>query len=313
VGDQLRKFKAAAVQAAPVFLEREASVEKACGLIAEAARHGAELIALPEVFIPGGPYWAWHMGMRKGLEFSSELFLNSVDVPGPVTERIAAATKTHGCHVVIGVNERDNKSLYNTLLFFDPSGRLFGKRRKMKATGAEKLVWGEGDGSTHRIYDTELGRMGGLICGEHTQALPGYTLAAMGEQIHIASWIGFAFADPSLTEICSRYHAIAYNTFVVCSQSVVNASIGKRLGIELPAGGAWSAIIEAGSGRVLAGPLPSSEEGILYADIDLNAAVPHYFIHETTGHYWPKQFRVLFDGRELKPLNEGRAPEEQAL
>lgn len=313
MGDRLRKFKAAAVQAAPVFLEREASVEKACALIAEAARHGAELVALPEVFIPGGPYWAWHMGMRKGLQFSSELFLNSVDVPGPVTEKIGAAARAHGCHVVIGVNERDNKTLYNTLLFFDPAGRLFGKRRKMKATGAEKLVWGEGDGSTHRLYDTELGRMGGLICGEHTQALPGYTLAAMGEQIHIASWVGFAFADTSLTEICSRYHAIAYNSFVVCTQSVVNAAIGKRLGIELPAGAAWSAIIEAGSGRVMAGPLPSSEEGILYADIDLNAAVPHYFIHETTGHYWPKQFRVLFDGRELKPLNEGRAPEEQAL
>lgn len=94
---------------------------------------------------------------------------------------------------------------------------------------------------------------------------------------------------------------------------MVNASIGKRLGIELPAGAAWSAIIEAGSGRVMAGPLPPTEEGIVYADIDLNAAVPHYFLHESTGHYWPKQFRVLFDGRELKPLNEGRAPEEQAL
>lgn len=313
MGDRLRKFKAAAVQAAPVFLDREASVEKACALIDEAARNGAELVALPEVFIPGGPYWAWHMGMRRGLEFSSELFLNSVDVPGPVTERLGAAARAHGCHVAIGVNERDNKTLYNTLLFFEPSGSLIGKRRKMKATGAEKLVWGEGDGSTHRLYDTELGRIGGLICGEHTQALPGYTLAAMGEQIHIASWVGFAFADTSLTEICSRYHAIAYNSFVVCSQSVVDASIGKRLGIELPAGSAWSAIIEAGSGRVMAGPLAPTEEGIVYADIDLNAAVPHYFIHETTGHYWPKQFRVLFDGRELKPLNEGRGPEEQAL
>jgi predicted amidohydrolase len=313
VGDRLRKFKAAAVQAAPVFLDREASVDKACALIGEAARHGAELVALPEVFIPGGPYWAWHMGMRRGLQFSSELFLNSVDVPGPASEKIGAAARAHGCHVVIGVNERDNKTLYNTLLFFEPSGSLIGKRRKMKATGAEKLVWGEGDGSTHRVYDTELGRIGALICGEHTQALPGYTLAAMGEQIHIASWVGFAFADTSLTEICSRYHAIAYNSFVVCSQSVVDASVGRHLGIELPAGSAWSAIIEAGSGRVMAGPLAPTEEGILYADIDLNTAVPHYFLHETTGHYWPKQFRVLFDGRELKPLNEGRAPEEQAL
>lgn len=135
-------------------------------------------------------------------------------------------------------------------------------------------------------------------------ALPGYTLAAMGEQVHIASWVGFAVADISLSEVCSRYHAIAYNTYVVCSQSVVDESVGKRLGIEtLKPGGAWSSIIEAGSGRVLAGPLAPDEEGIIYADIDLNEATRHYFIHETTGHYWPKQFQVYFDSREMKPLN----------
>jgi nitrilase len=312
MGDQLAKFKAAAVQAAPVFLDREASVEKACALIREAARNGAQLVALPEVFVPGGPYWAWHMGMRKGLQFSSELFLNSVDVPSEATERIGALAAELGIHVAIGVNERENKTLYNTQLFFDPSGKLFGKHRKLKATGAEKLVWGDGDGSTHRVYDTALGRLGGLICGEHTQALPGYTLAAMGEQVHIGSWVGFAVADTSLTEICSRYHAIAYNAFVVCSQSVVEPGIGKRLGIELTAGSAWTAIIEAGSGRLMAGPLAPTEEGIVYADIDLNAAVPHYFLHETTGHYWPKQFQVLFDARALSPvqrrLEENGAP-----
>jgi hypothetical protein len=181
---------------------------------------------------------------------------------------------------------------------------MFGKHRKLKPTGGEKLVWGEGDGSTHQIYDTELGRMGGLICGEHTMSLPGYTLSAMGEQVHIASWVGFAFADTSLTEVCSRYHAIAYNTFVICSQSVVDESVGKRLGLEaLKPGGAWSAIIEAGSGKVMSGPLAHDEEGIIYGDIDLNKATRHYFLHETTGHYWPKQFRVYFDTRELKPLN----------
>jgi aliphatic nitrilase len=135
-------------------------------------------------------------------------------------------------------------------------------------------------------------------------ALPGYTLAAMGEQVHIASWVGFAVADISLSEVCSRYHAIAYNTFVVCSQSVVDESVNKKLGIDtIKPGGAWSSIIEAGSGCVMAGPLAPDEEGIVYADIDLNEATRHYFLHETTGHYWPKQFRVYFDAREMKPLN----------
>ncbi len=143
-------------------------------------------------------------------------------------------------------------------------------------------------------------------------ALPGYTLAAMGEQVHIASWVGFAVADISLSEVCSRYHAIAYNTYVVCSQSVVDESVGKRLGIDtLKPGGAWSSIIEAGSGRVMAGPLAPDEEGIIYADIDLNEATRHYFLHETTGHYWPKQFRVYFDPREMKPLNIIQTLEEK--
>jgi aliphatic nitrilase len=246
------------------------------------------------------------------MKFSAELFHNSVDVPGEGTAKIGEMAKKYGSHVVIGVNERDNKSIYNTLLFFDREGNLFGKHRKLKPTGSEKLVWGEGDGSTHKVYETDIGRMGGLICGEHTMALPGYTLAAMGEQVHIASWVGFAVADISLSEVCSRYHAIAYNTYVVCSQSVVDESVGTRLGIDtLKPGGAWSSIIEAGSGRVMAGPLAPDEEGIIYADIDLNDATRHYFLHETTGHYWPKQFRVYFDSREMKPLNMIQALEEK--
>jgi aliphatic nitrilase len=152
--------------------------------------------------------------------------------------------------------------------------------------------------------------MGGLICGEHTMSLPGFTLAAMGEQVHIAAWIGFGVADISLTEICSRYYAIAYNTFVICTQSVVNQNIIDKLGLQqaLKIGNAWSAIIESGTGRVLAGPLPPAEEGILCTEIDLQKAKPHYQVHETTGHYWPKQFRVFFDSEELKPLNIFRQP-----
>lgn len=309
MGDLLPKFKAAAVQAAPVFLDREGCVEKACGLIREAAENGAELIVLPEVFIPGGPYWAWNMSMREGMKWSVEMYLNSVDVPSEATARIGEMARKYGVYVVIGINERENKSVYNTLLYFDRKGQILGKHRKFKPTGAEKLVWGEGDGSTHKVYETDIGRMGGLICGEHTMALPGYSLSVMGEQVHIASWVGFSFADTSLTEVCSRYHAIAFNTFVVCSQSLIDEAILKKLQIEIQVGGAWTAIIEAGSGKVMAGPLSPTEEGIVYADIDLNNAVRHYFVHETTGHYWPKQFRLFFDAREMKPLNIRAEPD----
>ena len=140
--------------------------------------------------------------------------------------------------------------------------------------------------------------------------LPGYSLSAMGEQIHIASWVGFSSStDVSLTEVCSRYHSIAYCAFVICSQGILDEQVGRKLGLDLKVGGAWTAIIEAGTGRVMAGPLPPTEEGIVYAEIDLNEAVNHYFVHEPTGHCWPKQFRVFFDAREMKPLNFREAPE----
>jgi aliphatic nitrilase len=302
--DRLPVFKAAAVQAAAVFLDREASVEKACRLIEEAGENGARLVVLPEAFIPGGPYWAWHLPMREARKYSAELFQNSVEIPSEATTRLCEAARSADTYVAIGVNERAGKSIYNTLLYLDRHGKIIGKHRKFKPTGPEKLVWGDGDGSTHRVYETEVGRLGGLICGEHTMALPGYTLAAMNEQVHVAAWLGFTLADISLVEICSRYHAVAYNAFVVCSQLIVDDTVLKRLGVERAQqpGQAWSAVIEAGSGRLIAGPLPLEQEGIVYGEIDLNKAIPHYFVHETTGHYWPKQFRVHFDDRELKPL-----------
>jgi nitrilase len=119
-------------------------------------------------------------------------------------------------------------------------------------------VWGEGDGSTHKVYDTEIGRLGGLICGEHTMQLPGFTLAAMGEKVHIGSWIGLGFVNP-LSEICSRHYAIACNTFVICSQSVVGEPIIKKSMAEIETAGTWSTIIEAGTGRIMAGPLVPGE------------------------------------------------------
>src|SRR5690606_7180133 len=136
-------------------------------LIEEAGRNGARLIVLPEVFIPGGPYWAWHLPMSQSARYSAELFRNAVDIPSAATDRLGAAARKAGSYVAVGVNERAGKTLYNTLLYFDPEGRIIGKHRKFKPTGSEKLVWGDGDGSTHKVYDTEIGKLGGLICGEH--------------------------------------------------------------------------------------------------------------------------------------------------
>ena len=313
MGDRLPVFKAAAVQASPVYLDREASVDKACSLIEEAGKNGAQLIVLPEVFIPGGPYWAWHLPMVDGLKFSVELYQNSVEIPSASTIRLGEAARKAGAYVVIGVNERSGTTIYNTLIFFDRNGRIFGTHRKFKGTGSEKLVWGDGDGSTHKVYDTELGKMGGLICGEHLMVLPGYTLAAMGEQVHIAAWVGFASSVVYDTEICSRFHAVTYNTHVICSQSVVDESVRRKIGSDrVKLGNAWSGIIEAGTGRMIAGPIPPDQEGIIYGECDLNKAIPFYFMRDATGHYRPKQFRVLFDDRELNALHIDHPGDEAA-
>lgn len=298
-----RTVRVAAVQAAPVFLDLSASVEKACKFIRQAGQSGARIIVLPEAFLPGAPYWAWVYGMREAMPYNVTLFENSVTVPDAHTDELGRAAHDANAWVVIGVNERENKTLYNTLLYYDDSGKLVGKHRKFKPTGAEKLVWGEGDGSTHQLYETPFGKLGGLICGEHTMQLPGYTLAAMGEKIHAAAWIGFGTADVSLNEICSRYYAIANNCFVISSQSVVGQDIYELVpSPHLRKGQTWSAIIEMGTGKVLTTPLGPDEEGILVADLDLAGATANYFLHETTGHYRPKEFSVLFDARARPTL-----------
>lgn len=315
-------FMAAAVQAAPVFLDKQKSTEKACDLILEAGSKGADLIALPEVFISGYPYWLWFKSIADGTPFSIRLFETSVVVPGPETDALGRAAKKAGAYVVIGVNEVDNKALFNTLLFFNREGVLMGKRRKLKATYAEKIIWADGDASTHEVYKTDLGMLSGLICGEHAMALPGFTLSAMGEQIHVASWVGFSSclgqerreAFRTLSESASKFHACAFQTAVLCTQSLVDQHTLDVLGNppEMEVGGGWTAIIAPGSGKVLAGPL-IDEEGIVYAEVNLREAIPYYLNRDVTAQYWSPYFNVQLDKRRRASVHivEDEAAAEQ--
>src|SRR3990172_2504081 len=183
----LDAFRVAAVQAAPVFLDCAATVEKACALTADAAARGAKLIVFPEAFVPAYPLWVWWIpaGRTRELrELYAELLEQSVVVPGPGTERPGAAARAARAHVVIGVNERNAEasgaSLYNTILFFGPDGRLLGKHRKLVPTAGERLVHAQGDGSTLGVYETPLGRLGGLICWENYMPLARHARYAGG-------------------------------------------------------------------------------------------------------------------------------------
>jgi nitrilase len=192
--NSLPTIRVAAIQAEPIVLDREATVEKACQLISEAAAAGAKLIVLPELFIPTYVNSiVWGRGLSKfgapaGKRAWARLWNNSVEIPSVTTEVLSQAASDAKVTVVIGLNERtaQTSTLYNTLLFIGPDGRLLGKHRKLMPTSHERMIHGQGDGSTLQVFDTPVGKVGGLICAENWMPQARYALYSMGEQIHVA-------------------------------------------------------------------------------------------------------------------------------
>lgn len=292
------KYRAAAVQAAPVFLDTEATVAKACDLIAEAARNGARLVVFPEVFVPGYPYWNWTMTPIAGSPWFERLFKAAIDIPGPEVTALAEAARAAGAFVVIGVNERDRYSmgtLYNSLVFLSDSGELLGVHRKLVPTWAEKLTWGGGDGSSLRVYETSIGRLGGLACGENTNTLARFALLAQGENVHTANYIALptAPADYDMVEaikVRAMAHSFEGKVFTVVACSAITPDIvaavahddASRTLLERPHS-AVSCIV--GPDGRLVGDALIDDEGIVYGDIDLNRCIQPKQMHDIIGHY----------------------------
>lgn len=295
--DTLPKLKAAAVQAAPCFLDSKATVAKACGLIAEAARNGASLIVFPEVFVPGYPYWNWCMTPLQGSAWFKKLCLNSIEMAGPEIAALCEAAKAAGAYVVIGINERSPVStatLYNTNIIISPQGTVIGKHRKLVPTFAEKLTWASGDGSSIRVYDTELGRVGMLACGENTNTLARFALLAQGEMIHIANYIGFPFVTdydmPTAIQIRAGAHSFEGKLFTIVSCSAMSEEIVDMIALDAPMREMLSGKPAAFSGiygpdgRLMTEPL-IDDEGIVYAELDLNNCIEPKQYHDIIGHY----------------------------
>jgi nitrilase len=288
--------KVAVVQAAPILFDREATVVKTCRLTAEAAASGARLILFPEAFVPAYPRglsFGTVVGSRgaEGRRTWERYWANSVVVPSPATEALGAAARQASAYLAVGVIERDSQfsggTLYCTTLYFGPDGRLLGKHRKLKPTAAERLVWGEGDGSTLTVVETEYGRLGGLTCWENYMPLARMALYAKGVEIYLAPT-----ADSRDTwQATLRHIACEGRCFVLgCNQYVTKAMYPADLpGIEdltgqpdvMCRGG--SAIVSP-LGEVLAGPLFDGE-GILYAELDLTEIVRAKFDFDVVGHY----------------------------
>lgn len=296
---KLPRFKAAAVQASPVFLDPDATVDKAASLIREAGRNGAQLVAFPEVFVPGYPYWNWITDPVTGGAWFEKLAKASIPVPGPEIDVVRRAARDASVYVVIGVNERTTISLgaiYNTLVFVGPDGAILGKHRKLVPTWAEKLTWTGGDGSSLKVYDTAIGPLGGLACGENTNTLARFALLGQGELVHVASYISLPVAPPDYDmaeaiKLRAIAHSFEGKLFTIVSCSTVSEEIIKAMETVVPdararlerKSSAFSGVI--GPDGRLVGEALIDDEGIVYADIDLNRCIQPKQMHDIVGHY----------------------------
>ena len=288
-------FKVAAVQATPVFLDREATIDKACELIATAGSEGARLIVFPEAFIPTYPEWVWGIPPgEQGLlnELYSELLTNSVTIPSDATDRLCEAAKLANAYVVMGMSERNieasGASLYNTLLYIDAQGEILGKHRKLVPTGGERLVWAQGDGSTLQVYDTPLGKLGGLICWENYMPLARYAMYAWGTQIYVAAT--WDRGQPWLSTL--RHIAKEGRVYVIgCCIAMRKDDIPDRYSMKQKYYAEMDEWINIGDsaivnpeGEFIAGPV-RKQEAILYAEIDPRMVQGPKWMLDVAGHY----------------------------
>jgi nitrilase len=280
----------AAVQASPVFLDREATVDKAIALVEKAAAAGAGLIVFPETFIPTYPDWVWRTRPwdRNASTLYARLFDQSVDVPGPVVDALGQAAARAGAYVSIGINERDGSTLYNTQLYFAPDGSLANLHRKLMPTGGERLVWGMGDGSTLGVIDTPFGRLGGLTCWENYMPLARAAMYAQGIDVYLApTWDNSDVWVPSMQHIAreGRIYVVAVNFCMRASDVPADVPGHDELYADpddwLARG---NSVIVGPDGTILAGPLVGSE-GIITAEVDADHArsLRHQF--DPVGHY----------------------------
>lgn len=322
---ELPTFKAAVVQTAPVFLDTDATVDKVVRLIGEAACNGARLVAFPEVFVAGYPYWSWIGNPVEGSPWFEKLARSAIEIPGPEIAKIAQAAARHTINVVVGVNERNRHgigTIYNTLVTIADDGRILGRHRKLVPTWAEKLTWAPGDASALLVHDTSIGPLGALACGENTNTLARFALIAQGELVHVSSYISLPVAPPDYDmadaiKLRSAAHCFEGKLFTLVSCSTISEDIIAALQADFPKArellsrrnSAFSAILGP-DGRVIGQPL-IDEEGIVYANIDLSRCIQPRQMHDITGHY--NRFDV-FDLRvNRRPLKAARFDDGSAV
>ncbi|MEN3149761.1 carbon-nitrogen hydrolase family protein [Neorhizobium sp. IRAMC:178] len=314
-------IKVACVQAAPVFLDLDAGIEKAIKLITEASENGARLIAFPETWLPGYPWFLWLDSPAWGMRFVKRYHENSLVLGGEQARRISEAAGKAGIFVVMGYSERDAGSLYMGQWIIDDTGETVGVRRKLKPTHVERTLFGESDGSSLAVHATEIGNIGALCCWEHLQPLSKYALYSQHEEIHVAAWPSFSVyrgaanaLGPEVNIAASRLYAVEGQCFVLAPCATVSPDMIEVLcgddatkNVLLQAGGGHARIFGP-DGSELATPLGETEEGLLYAELDPAAIIYAKTAADPVGHYSrPDVVRLMLNRtaqRKVVPFDE---------
>jgi nitrilase len=318
------EFKLAAIQAAPVYFDREASTKKACRLIQEAGAQGATIAAFGETWLPGYPFFIWESSSDDLLPWkaAAEYLANAVEIPSPTTDQLCEAARQANIDVVIGVVERDTRTqgtAYCTLLFIANDGRILGRHRKLKPTHKERAVWGEGDGASLTVYERPYGRISGLNCWEHNMVLPGYVLMSQGTQIHVAAWPGLERQAPPAPApiwprqlLLSRAFASQAAVYVILASGLLSAEHVPDAYQELVYTHSGDSYIIDPRGEVIAGP--AEGETILMADGSREQIFAAKSACDAAGHYSrPDIFQLRVNRTPYHRVVETSGPEYVAI
>lgn len=311
-----KKFKVAAVQAAPCFLDLEAGVAKAVKYIEMAAKAGAELVVFPETWLPGYPNHIWLGPVAWSMQFVGRYFDSSIVAGGPEDKAIAAAARKNNIQVSMGLSERAGGSIYIAQWHYAEDGKIIKRRRKLKPTHVERTVFGEGDGSDLHVAETSLGRIGQLSCWEHLQPLSKYAMYSQNEQIHCAAWPNLALYEGGayalghqVNNAASMIYAVEGSCFVVAPCALVSKEQqdmlcqGDAMKEALcPVGGGYSRIY-APDGQSIGTNLAHTEEGLVTADIDLSMIAYAKAAADPAGHYSrPDVTRLMLNSKPQRPV-----------
>lgn len=317
MGDIYPKIRLAAVQASPIYLNREATVKKACDLIREAGANGADIVGFPESFIPGHPvFYIYEMSPvgARAMKMATELYKNCVEISSEDVDLLCKAAADAGVNVVMGITEKkpnQTGTTYNTQLFISSTGKIIGKHQKLHPTLTEQLVHTRGCGSTLGTVQTEFGPISGLICGENSNPLAMGVLASEYTRVHVASWPNHFMLDHwspmrQSIEIASKNAAYVCKAFVIASAGTVNEEMIEMIAITEedkeflrdPSKTGGSMIIDP-AGNIIAGPMPGGQEGILYADVNLEDCITNHLVHDFGGYYnRPDVLRLFLNDEE---------------